>query len=115
MSWKALVPLPLLSWQTGKTKIPKKRQKNPSFQCGFVLQQEFGVYSPFLAEVPLRKCISNPNVFVIYSCKCLHFSETVTHETQGHGALAQKNAQDSVRIEKSSHWPYKFTLDDPKL
>lgn len=89
------VPLSLLSWHTRKTKILKKKAKPPFPSVVFNISRSLG----FL-QVPLHKCVSNPNVFVIYNCNCLHFSETATHEIQGHGALIQKNAQDSVKIEK---------------
>lgn len=95
VSWKTafgpIIPAELADREDQDHDSERQRQNN-SFQCGFQLQQELGVYSPFIAEVPLHNCISNPNVFVIYFCNYVHLSETPTHEFQGCRALVQKSA-----------------------
>lgn len=96
MSWKTAFESHCLCWAgTHERQRFLKKGKTPFFQCDFLHQQEFGVYKFLYTNVsPIH------NVFVIYNCNSLHFSETVTHEIQGHEAFIQKNAQDSVKIEK---------------
>lgn len=115
---QCLVPLSLLSWQTGKTKtmiLKKKKGQNNSFQCVFLLQQDFGVFSPFLAEVPLHKAspipmsLLSPSVTI---CVCLKYWHMKFRDMDH---FSRKVLEILWEWKKSSHWSYEFILEDPKL
>lgn len=99
---QCLVPLSLLSWQTGKTKtmILKKKRTEQLFPVCFSTSAGFWSFQPFPSWSSFTQSFSNPNVFVISFCNYLRLSEILTHEIQGHGSLLQKSAWDSVRMEK---------------
>lgn len=71
-----IVPVELADREDKDHDSKKKKGQNNSFQCVFLLQQDFGVYSPFLAEVPLHKASPIPMSLLSTSvtiCVCLKY------------------------------------------